>query len=164
MRLSSWAPISWRQATIAAARRSGPKAGRFIACLRAATRTRTRAISSASFRSDSFRARSFRSDICSSPRSGASLRNSIWLRLPARTLRASVSWARSICPFSCSSSSQPRTATSSRSRPDGRVIVRCLRTLRSGGWPSLSATNLRTARAWDVTGALTFSRSDSARA
>ena len=114
--------------------------------------------------SDSFRARSFRSDICSSPRSGASLRNSIWLRLPARTLRASVSWARSICPFSCSSSSQPRTATSSRSRPDGRVIVRCLRTLRSGGWPSLSATNLRTVRAWDVTGALTSSRSDSARA
>ena len=69
-----------------------------------------------------------------------------------------------ICPFSCSSSSQPRTATSSRSRPDGRVIVRCLRTLRSGGWPSLSATNLRTARAWDVIGALTSSRSDSARA
>ena len=72
--------------------------------------------------------------------------------------------SRSICPFSCSSSSQPRTATSSRSRPDGRVIVRCLRTLRSGGWPSLSATNLRTVRAWDVTGALTSSRSDSARA
>lgn len=48
--------------------------------------------------------------------------------------------------------------------PDGRVIVRCLRTLRSGGWPSLSATNLRTVRAWDVTGALTSSRSDSARA
>ena len=98
--------------------------GRSTTCSRATTRTKTRAISSASLRRSSFRARSSRSGTCSNPKYGASRPNSTSPPRSARIRRASASSARWTCRSSCSSSSRRARVRSSRFRPRGRGMLR----------------------------------------